>query len=130
MPLINNPNIYTGGAVVLDSRPHTQLYINLMQREQAKNEAFDNYLRNLNKSINPAGLRNQERPIFEKKLKEWQQFGMNNRDRLRNPRTDGGAASMEFQTRYQDLLNLINESKAEEEKKKQLVEIMVDPDKR
>src|SRR5690606_1526502 len=60
----------------------------------------------------------------------WQQFGMNNRDRLRNPRTDGGAASMEFQTRYQDLLNLINESKEEEEKKKPLVEIMVDPDKR
>jgi hypothetical protein len=75
-------------------------------------------------NINSAGLRNQERPVFEQKLAEWQKYGMDNRDRLRNPRQDRGQASLEFQNKYQDILNLVQESKMEEEKKKQAEQIM------
>ena len=46
MALRNDPRLYTGGAVAFDSRPHLQLYANLQAREQAKNEAFDEYIRN------------------------------------------------------------------------------------
>src|SRR5574341_528528 len=130
MALQNDPRIYSGGGVVLDSRPHVQLYAQLKQREQAKRDAYDDYVRNLNKNINPAGMRNQERAVFEDKLRQWQEFGLKNRDALSNPRKDNGAASMEFQAGYQDLQNLIAESKGEEEKKKPLVEIMTDPAKR
>lgn len=130
MALQINPHAYTGGAERFNPLPHTQLYIQLKQREQAKNEAFDEYLRNLNKNINSAGLRNQERPVFEQKLAEWQKFGMENRDKLRNPRQDKGGASLEFQNKYQDILNLVAESKMEEEKKKPLIEIATDPNKR
>lgn len=130
MALINDPLQWSEGAERLNSRPHTQLYVQLKQREQAKNEAFDEYVRNLNKNINSAGLRNQERPVFEQKLADWQKFGMENRDRLRNPRADKGAASLEFQNKYQDILNLVAESKMEEEKKKPLIEIATDPNKR
>jgi hypothetical protein len=101
MALINDSRLFTGGNERLDSRPHVQLYAQLKQKEQARNEAFDEYVRNLNKNINPAGLRNQERPVFEDKLRQWQEFGMQNREALRNPRKDGGRASMEFQIRYQ-----------------------------
>jgi len=118
MALQNDPRLFTGGGERVDTRPHVQLYAQLKQREQARNDAFDEYVRNLNKNINSAGLRNQERPVFEDKLRQWQEFGMQNKEFLRNPRKDGGRASMEFQNRYQDLNNLIAESKIEEEKKK------------
>jgi hypothetical protein len=130
MALQNDPRAFTGGYERVDTRPHVALYAQLMQRKQARDEAYDEYMRNLNKSINPAGLRNVDRPVFEQKLKEWQQYGIQNRDALRNSRKDQGLASMEFQGRYQDLINLVNESKQEEEKKKPLVEIMTDPAKR
>lgn len=127
---LQNQNLYTGGNAQFNPAPHVQLYISLKQREQAKNEAFDEYLRNLNKNINPAGLRNQERAVFEDKLAKWQQYGMQNREALRNPRKDQGGASLNFQSQYQDLLNTVAESKQEEEKKKPVIEVMADPDKR
>lgn len=130
MAIRNDPRLYTAGSVEFDTKPHLQLYFSLLQKEQARNDAYDEYIRNLNKNINPAGLRNQERAVFEDKLKKWQEMGIKNKELLRNPRKDKGQASMEFQAGYQDLLNTINESKAEEEKKKPLVEIMTDPAKR
>ena len=130
MALQINPNLYTGGNERVDSRPHVALYARLMEREQAKKDAIDEYVRNLNKNINPAGLRNVDRPAFEEKLRQWQEFGINNKDLLRNPRKDKGETSMRFQAGYQELLNDIAESKGEEEKKKPLVEIMTDPNKR
>lgn len=130
MAIQNDPRLYTGGGERFDSRPHVALYANILARRQAKHDAFDEYIRGLNKGINSVGLRNQDRPAFEEKLKKWQEYGMENRDRLRDPRKDGGKASLEFQVGYQDLMNHIAESKQEEEKKKPLVEIMIDPNKR
>lgn len=127
MALNIDPNVFTGGAVRFDARPHTQLYIQLMQRKQAQNEAFDEYLRNLNKSINSAGLRNVDRPAFDKKLQDWQKFAMENRDAIRQRK---GGADILLQQGYQDIMNLVAESKQEEEKKKPLIEILTDPAKR
>jgi hypothetical protein len=79
MALVNDPRLYTGGSERINLQPHVALYAKLKEREQAKNEAFDEYIRNLNKNVNPAGMRNQEREVFEEKLKNWQQFGIQNR---------------------------------------------------
>ena len=130
MALQINPNLYTGGNERVDSRPHVALYARLMEREQARNDAFDQYFRNLNKNINPAGMRNQEREVFEDKLKQWQQYGVQNKETIHNPRKDRGEASMNFQAGYQDLMNLVAESKQKEEMKKPWVEIYSDPNKR
>lgn len=130
MAIRNDPRMYTGGSVVMDTRPHIQLYANLLQREQAKNEAFDEYIRNLNKGINTAGVRNQDRPVLEQKIKEWQDYGIKNRDNIRNPRTDNGNANMAFMSGFRDIQNMIGESKQEEEKKKPLIDILTDPTKR
>jgi hypothetical protein len=126
MAIRSNPNLFTGGAVTLDSQPYVNFAANLMAKEQAKSEAFDEYLRNLNKSVNGAGLRNADREAFDAKLADWRKFGIENKSIIRkDPR-----AQMKFQTDYQDLINLANESKALEEKKKPFVEIMLDPVRR
>jgi hypothetical protein len=127
MALQNHPALYTGGNVTIDQRPHVALYNQLMQRKQARDDAFDEYIRSLNKNINSAGMRNQEREVFDTKLADWQKFGMENKDAIR--RRQGGA-DIEFQKRYQDILNTVQESKTEEEKKKPFVEIWLDPAKR
>jgi len=123
----NDARMYSGGSVVFNQNPHVQLYAQLMARKQARDEAYDEYIRNLNKSVNAAGVRNADRPVFDKQLADWQRFGMENRDKIR--KREGGA-DIEFQNRYQNLMNLINESKTEEEKKKPIVEMLLDPAKR
>lgn len=127
MALINNPNMYTGGAVEFDASPHVRLYGQLLAKKQAEKEAFDNYFRDLNKNVNSAGLRNADRRVFDKMLANWQKYGMENRDAIR--RREGGA-DIKFMQDYQGLLNLVAESKGEEEKKKPFVEIYTDPNKR
>lgn len=127
MALNIHPALYSGGNVELDSRPHTQLYGQLMAKKQAQNEAFDEYIRNLNKSVNSAGMRNVDRPVFDKLVSDWQNFGMKNREAIRKRQ---GGADIEFQRKLQDILNLTAESKTEEEKKKPITEILVDPNKR
>ncbi len=127
MALQNNAHLYTGGAERFNSQPHVALYANLMAKKQARDDAYDEYIRSLNKNINSAGLRNQDRQAFDERLADWQKYGMDNKDAIRK-RT--GGADMEFQRKYQDVMNLVAESKTEEEKKKPVVELLLDPTKR
>ena len=129
MALINDSRLFTGGNERIDLRPHVQLYAQLKQKEQARNDAFDEYIRGINMRINPSGMRHNERPVFEDKLKKWQDFAMQNREALRNPRKDGGQASINFQAGFQELQNLIARSKGVEEFKKPGVEVVTDPNK-
>ncbi len=129
---INIPNnLYTAGAVSLDASPSVNMYAQIQARrqaqEQAKQATFDEYLRNLNTKVNAAGKRTIDNPAFQDMYNKWQQFGLQNRDKIMkndiNTRT-------QFDRGYQELLNFVNESKTEEEKKKPLVEILLDPNKR
>lgn len=131
MALINPDTLYTGGAVRFDSSPSVNLYAQLQQRQQAreaaKQEAFDTYIRGLNTKINPAGKRTVDDPAFQHFYKRWQDFGMQNKTALQKGDVP---TQSEFNARYQDLLNLIQESKQAEDYKKPLVDILVDPNKR
>ena len=131
MALQNNNAIYTGGNVKFDSTPTVNLYAQLEQKNEArrlaKQEAFDEYIRGLNTRINPAGKRTVDDPAFKYFYDKWQNFGLQNKDRLQKGDI---AAQSEFNARYQDLINLVNESKQAEESKKPLVDILVDPSKR
>lgn len=131
MAIRNDPRMYSAGNVVFDSQPIVNLYAQLSQRREmqnkAKEDAFQEYARGLNTKINAAGHRVVDNPVFSEKLQQWQKFGMANKDKLSkndiNTRT-------EFDRQYQELLNITNESKAEEEKKKPFVEMILDPAKR
>lgn len=119
--------MYSGGSAVINLLPHTQLYAQLMQHRQARNDAFDQYIRNLNTKINPEGLRNQDRPVFNDKLAEWQKFGMDHRNEIQ---TRKNGADVQFEQGFQRLQNLISQSKGTEEQKKPLIQMLLDPEKR
>lgn len=131
MDLYNHPSLYSGGNVKLDSTPSTNLYIQLQQKRKAqqlaKEDAFSDYINNLNTKITPAGVRVSDLPAFEQMKNEWQEYGMKNKAALQK---NDIPTQTEFNNKYQKLINLTMRSKAEEEKKKPYVEILVDPVKR
>lgn len=128
---LHTPNdLYTGGAAVFDSRPYVNFSAALMQRKQAKDEALDKYYNDLNKSINPAGVRTQDINGFMEKTNGMQTYWQQNKDAIKNPRLDNGKAQTEYQSRYQDIQGYVTSSKNEELKKKPFVDMLADPDKR
>lgn len=123
-------NLWTGGAVVFDTQPYMNFYAQTLARKQAKDEALDQYHQNIFKSVNPAGARTQDIPLFTEKVNEWQKFYQQNRDAIKNPRLDGGRAQSEFQSRLVDAQNYIQQSKNEAKVYEGLIPILRDPDKR
>lgn len=124
-------NLYTEGAVVFNSQPATNFYLQSMAKKRAKAEAFDNYIKDFTKTINPAGMRNQDIEGWMSKAKDWQNFYTEYRDRIKNPKIDNGAAQSEYFGRYQDLLGDTQKSKNLGEISKQyVVPIATNPDKK
>lgn len=105
------PALYNEGAAIFDSRPYLQFYQQQLARKQAKEDALDNYFRDLGKNVTPTGMRNQDIPNLTAKTNEWRQFYAQNKDRITNPRLDGGKAYSEYMSRYQDQLAHIEQSK-------------------
>lgn len=105
-------NPYRGGNVAIDftSKP-LQLAINLKQREQAKAEAVDKYFKDYEKSLNPAGLSKAEVDVFAKKLKEVQEFGLKNKDKINNPSKYGYDAQSTLMAGFKDLQSYIEQGK-------------------
>jgi hypothetical protein len=56
-------------------------------------------------------MRSQDVPTLLKKQQESQQYYFQNKDNILHPAKDNGAAYTEYQSRHQDMLGLINESK-------------------
>lgn len=131
MQLRNPPTLYTGGAVTFDSSPTVEAFARLQERNQqkelAKQDAFDTYIRGLNTKINAAGKRTVDDEAFKHFYDKWQKFGLENKTKLQRGDIE---TQSEFNARYQDLLNLVQESKQAEEGKKPIIDIMVDPNKR
>ncbi len=103
--------LYTGGAVVADTSPLVQLQHQYNMKQAARDEALDDYFRNLNQSINPKGVRNQDIEGLTLKQDEWQKFYLQNKQAIKNPRIDGGKALTEYQGRFNDMRNYIEKSK-------------------
>lgn len=125
-----SPQMYSEGNVVFDSTPSIRMAEQLMNRQLAKEEALDKYFGDLNKSFNPAGMRTQDTPFFMQKTNELRDFYSKNKNAIRNPKNDLGKAQNEYYSRYQDILNTVNQSKQEGEKIKGIATILSDPDKR
>lgn len=130
MPLTISPNMYNGGAVNLNSSPHTQFIINLMARKAARDEALDQYYQKRNSSITSEGVRSQDIPAFMDKVKNLQDFWTQNKSAIRNPTVDGGRAQMAYNNLYNEAATFPQVSKGEELKKKPFMDLLADPDKR
>lgn len=104
-------NPYAGGAVVFDSSPYTNLYMQQVQKEAAKDEALDKYFQEWGKSINPAGMRQQDTSDLIKMNNENRNFYFQNKKAIKNPSLDNGRAYSEFMARQQDAMGLVNQSK-------------------
>lgn len=122
--------LFTGGAERFDTTPYVNFYAQTKARQQAKDEALDQYYQNIFKQVNPAGARTQDIPQFTAKVDEWQKFYQQNRDRIKNPRLDGGKAQSEFQSRLMDAQNYIQQSKNEAKTYEGIIPILRDPEKR
>lgn len=127
MATANHPGLFSEGAVVLNSQPAANAYHQFAQRKMARDEALDDYFRNYGKNINPAGMRQQDVEGLMMKQKEWNQFYQQNRDAIKNPRVDNGKALTEYQSRYQDQLSYIEQSKERAAIKKQLGQARLNP---
>src|SRR4051812_34993698 len=105
-------NIYSGGAVTFNSQPYAAFYLNELQRKRAKDEALDNYFRDFNKSVNPAGMRTADiEGGWMDKVNGWQSYFQQNRQAIENPKLDKGKAYNQFMAMHNDLLADTQKSK-------------------
>jgi len=129
--MVNNPStLYSGGQGIFNSTPFTQFALQQEAKRQAKDEALDKYYNDLPKSINGAGLRNQDVEGFMGKINGIRDFYANNRDAIKNPRLDNGKAQAEYNSRNTDASIYVSQSKAEELKKSPFVKVLANPDMR
>lgn len=128
MAINENINPWAVGAVTFDQRPAINFAQQQMARQQAKDSALDNYFKDLNKSITPTGMRSQDVPTLLQKQKDWQQFYMQNKAAIANPKLDNGDAYGRYMSGYQDQLGLVNESKEAYKQKEQLGKLKFNKD--
>jgi hypothetical protein len=109
--IYQQPNLYSGGAVVFNTQPHEQFQLNLLAHQAAKSEALNNFYQNLNRDINSAGMRSTDIAGLTSKTNDLRNFYQQNQNQIISPLTDGGQKQNEYNGRYQDIMNYINQSK-------------------
>ena len=102
-----SPQAYSAEAVVFDTRPLAALQQKLAAKKAAKDEALDKYFLDLKNKINPAGMRTQDLPEWNKELENWISNGVMNRKEI----AKGGMAQQEYLLKYQNLLSKVEQSK-------------------
>jgi len=123
-------NLYSGGAVVLNSDPYTNFYIQTQQRKQAQNEALDKYFLDLGKNVTPAGMHTNDVEPFMAQKNAWQQYAIQNRRAIMRPSLDGGKAYTQYTNMLNDMLSHAEMSKNKVKLLGQVGEIQKDPNKR
>ena len=103
-------NPYYKGTEIDVSKP-VNLAIQLHQKEEAKKEALDKYFMDYEKSLNPAGMRQQDQDVFLKKLQENKEYYLKNRDKILNPARYGAEAQSQYMSNFKGILSDIDKSK-------------------
>lgn len=128
MATTGNINPWSAGAVVFSTQPYAAFYERQMLRQQAKQDALENYFKDLGKNVTSAGMRSQDVPVLLQKNKDWQQFYMQNKAAILNPKLDNGQAYSQYMSGYQDQLGLTSESKNEAKKDQDLSKLRFNPE--
>lgn len=92
--MLQNPAGLYQGTPNLNPLPYVNIAIQARQRKQAREDAIDKYYRQLPDTVNDKGLRDQEVPIINDYKNKIFSFGVKNREKLRNPKIDNGAAQL------------------------------------
>jgi hypothetical protein len=104
-------NPYRKGVVVDISSKPTALYVDLQNKERARQDALDRYFMEYDKNINPAGMRNVDIDDLTKLSQEAKQFYFQNKKAIQNPMLDGGRAYSQFSAYNKNQLGLVAKSK-------------------
>jgi hypothetical protein len=97
--------------VKLDVSKPVNLAIQLEQKERAKQEALDKYFMDYEKSLNSAGMRQQDQDVFLKKLARNKEYYLRNREKILNPSKYGAEAQSEYMAGFKGILSDIEKSK-------------------
>ncbi len=108
MALHNNSEMYSGGAVVFDNRQPINLYAQLLQRKQAREEALDAYEMNRVNRMNEAGVRDIDRPGLDAKVIDMKTYYQANKDRIRK---GGTPEAYNYEKMFRDTLSGVSKSK-------------------
>lgn len=103
-------NPYFKGVSIDTSKP-VNLFIQLQQKEAAKREALDKYFMDYEKTLNPAGMRQQDQDVFLSKLAQAKQYYLQNRDKILNPAKYGAEFQSTYNAGLREAQNLIGQSK-------------------
>ncbi|MES2382408.1 MAG: hypothetical protein V4538_15280 [Bacteroidota bacterium] len=109
MALHNAAGMYNGSAP-LNPLPYVQIAMAARQRKAAREEAIDKYYRQLPDTINDKNLRDQEVPIINDYKNKIFEFGLKNREALRNPKLDNGAAQLTLDKLMRETTSVARES--------------------
>ena len=97
-------NPYYKGAAIDVSKP-VNLAIQLHQKEEAKKEALDKYFMDYEKSLNSAGMRQQDQDVFLRKLARNKDYYLRNREKILNPSKYGAEAQSEYMAGFKGILS-------------------------
>lgn len=128
MAITGNTNPWAAGAVTFNTQPYAAFYERQMLRKQAKEDALENYFKDLGKNVTSAGMRVQDVPVLMQKQKDWQQFYLQNKAAILNPKLDNGDAYSRYMSGFQDQLALTSESKSEAKKDQELARLRFNPE--
>jgi len=128
LPITSNP--YGGGAVIFDSSPATQYFINKKAREEANKNAFIKGFQDIGSNINAAGLDNNDVQDLYNKKAAWQQYVMGHQKEYQNPSLDNGRTYAEANRLYNDAAQHISAAKKKVENLKEAEKISLDPNKK
>lgn len=110
MALINQSGMYNGSAP-LNPLPYVNIAIQARQRKQAREDAIDKHFHDLPNTINDKGVRDQEIEGLNTMKNDIYSFGQKNKEALRNPKLDNGAAQFTLQKKFRDASTYAQESK-------------------
>ena len=96
MALHNPSGIYQGQAP-LNPLPYVNIALQQRARKQAREQAIDQYYQKLPDTVNDKGVRDQEIPLINDYKNKIFEFGLKNKEALRNPKIDNGAAQFNLQ---------------------------------
>jgi len=94
----------------ITSRP-TQYAIQELQHQQAKAEATDKYFMDWEKSLNSAGIGEDEKKMFADKLNTLKGYGIKNKEQINNPSRYGYDAQSTLEAGFKDLQSFLDGAK-------------------
>ncbi len=107
----NPPGLYSEGRVNLNPLPYLHYEMQAKAHKQAKDEALDKHFENLPNTINEKGVRDQEIEGLNNRKNAIYQFGVQNRELLKHPEKDNGAASYHLNKMLRETEGYVQKSK-------------------